>query len=279
MGIKKISVIMPSLNPGEFIEEALKSCLNQEELLEIIIIDGGSKNDTISRIKKFQEIHTNIQLIIEKDNGPSQALNKALLKVKGEFIAWLNSDDRFEDNSFQRSLSYFEKNQNCKILYGHGKHIDHKGSFIEYYPTFEPNIGIDKFQDGCFICQPTVLFRRQIIRDVGGFDENLKACFDFDLWLRIFKFYNLNDIGFVDAVQASTRLHKNTITNKQYWKANIESAIILNKYLGYVKYHWLEQAARFWSLTNDNTLNILQDSELNSYFENNLKNIYDNFFG
>ena len=84
MGINKISVIMPSLNSGEFIEEALRSCLNQDELLEIIIVDGGSENNTISRIKKFQEIHNNIHLIIEKDNGPSQALNKALLKVRVE---------------------------------------------------------------------------------------------------------------------------------------------------------------------------------------------------
>ena len=117
MGIKKISVIMPSLNSGEFIDEAIISCLNQDELLEIIIVDGGSENDTISRIEKFQEINSNIELIIENDNGPSQALNKGLLNAKGEFIAWLNSDDKFEINSFQRSLAYFNKNQNCKILY------------------------------------------------------------------------------------------------------------------------------------------------------------------
>ena len=165
--------------------------------------------------------------------------------VKGEFIAWLNSDDKFEENCFHRSLSYFDENQNCKLIYGHGKHIDQQGGFLEYYPTFEPNIGIDKFQDGCFICQPTICFRKNIIRDIGGFDENLKACFDFDFWLRIFKFYNSKDIGFVNAVQASTRIHQNTITNKKYWRVNIESAIILNKYLGYVKDHWLEQAARF----------------------------------
>ena len=76
-----------------------------------------SENDTISRIEKFQEINSNIELIIENYNGPSQALNKALLNAKGEFIAWLNSDDKFEINSFQRSLAYFNKNQNCKILY------------------------------------------------------------------------------------------------------------------------------------------------------------------
>ncbi len=278
MGINKISVIMPSLNAGEFIDEALRSCLYQEELLEIIIVDGGSENDTISRIKKFQEINSNIELIIEKDNGPSQALNKALLNVKGEFIAWLNSDDKFEINSFQRSLAYFDENQNCKILYGHGQHIDQGGNFIEYYPTFEPNIGIDKFQDGCFICQPTIMFRKNIIRDIGGFNENLKTCFDFDFWLRIFKFYNSSDIGFVNAVQASTRVHKNTITSKNYWRVNIESAIILNKYLGYVKDHWLEQAARFYVLNNkNNVLIFLLDKELNEYFENNLKIIYDNF--
>ena len=117
MGIKKISVIMPSLNSGEFIDEAIISFLNQDELLEIIIVDGGSENDTISRIEKLQEINSNIELIIENDNVPSQALNKALLNAKGEFIAWLNSDDKFEINSFQRSLAYFNKNQNCKILY------------------------------------------------------------------------------------------------------------------------------------------------------------------
>ncbi len=277
MSKNKISVIMPSLNSGEFIGEALRSCLNQDEILEIIIVDGGSENNTISRIKNFQEIHNNVQLIIEKDNGPSQALNKALLKVKGEFIAWLNSDDKFEINSFQRSLNYFDNNKYCKFLYGHGQHIDEKGRFIEYYPTFEPNIGIDKFQDGCFICQPTILFRKQVLEDIGGFNEKLKACFDFDFWLRIFKFYNPSDIGFVNAVQASTRLHKNTITNKKYWRVNIESAIILNTHLGYVKDHWLEQAARFFILNKKNAFNFLEDSELNSYFENNLKNIYDNF--
>ncbi len=278
MGRKNISVIMPSLNSGVFIEEALISCLNQEELLEIIIVDGGSKNDTISRIKKLQKNYANIHLIIEKDNGPAQALNKALLKVKGEFIAWLNSDDKYEINSFQRSLCYFDENQNCKILYGHGKHIDEQGSFLEYYPTFEPNVGIDKFQDGCFICQPTIMFRKQIFQDVGGFDENLKTCFDFDLWLRIFKFYNLNDIGFVKAVQASTRLHKKTISYKEYWRVNIESASILNKYLGYVKDHWLEQAARFIVL-NDKKKDFyfLEDSEIEKYLGINLKKIYNNF--
>ena len=276
MSCKKVSVIMPSLNSGIFIEEALNSCFSQDELLEIIIIDGGSEDDTISKIKKFQEKNNNIILINEKDNGPSQALNKALPLVKSEFIAWLNSDDKFESNSFKRSLDYFYENQDCKVLYGHGKHIDKSGSFIKYYPTFQPNVGIEKFQDGCFICQPTLIFKKEIIGDIGLFDENLKACFDFDFWLRIFKFYNLNVIGFVDAVQASSRLHKNTISLKQYWRANIESAMILNKYLGYAKDHWLEQAARFLVVNDrDNASNYLEYSNLNLHIKNNLKDKYN----
>lgn len=278
MKSKKISVIMPSLNSGFYIDEALKSCLSQDELSEIIIVDGGSENDTISRIKKFKEKYSNIKLIIEKDNGPAQALNKALLLVKSEFVAWLNSDDIFEENSFKRGINYFARNKNCKIMYGHGKHIDSKGNFIEYYPTFEPDIGIDKFQDGCFICQPTILFRKKVISDIGLLDENLKTCFDFDYWLRIFKFYDLEDIGFVNAVQASTRLHKNTISSKQYWRVNIESAIILNKYLGYSKKHWLEQAARFLVISNkNNAANFLENSDLNLSLNSDLKSTYKGF--
>ena len=115
-----------------------------------------------------------------------------------------------------------------------------------------------------------------IIRDVVGFDEKLKACFDFDFWLKIFKFYSLKDIGFVNAVQASTRMHKNTITNKQYWRVNIESAIILNKYLGFAKDHWLEQAARFIVLKKkNNAKGYLEKTDLNKNLKENTKKIYN----
>ena len=276
MSIEKISVIMPSLNAEKFIDEAIKSCINQKELLELIIIDGYSVDNTISIIKKWQLENKKIRLISEKDKGPAEALNKALELSRGEFIAWLNSDDKFENNCFSRALNYFNYNINCKFLYGHGKHIDSNGQFIEYYPTFEPYVCINHFQNGCFISQPTTLFKKEILNNIGVFDPDLEACFDFDLWLRIFKFYDLSEIGFVDAIQASTRIHDNTITKKKYWRVNLESAIVLDRNLGNSKKHWLEQAIRFLLINNKNSaIGYLENSDLNYIINDKIKKKYN----
>ena len=147
MLLDKVSVIMPSLNPDRFINEAIQSCLDQENLLEIIIVDGGSDISKLSKLENWQNKNNKIKLIIENDTGPAEALNKALLLANGEFIAWLNTDDKFSDGAFRRSLNYFENNKGCLFLYGHGQHINESGEFIEYYPSFKPHYGINQFQN------------------------------------------------------------------------------------------------------------------------------------
>ena len=278
MSNKIISVLMPSLNNATFIDEAICSCLEQRELLEVIIFDGGSCDKAISRIKYWTKKDNRIKLYIEADSGPSEALNKALSIAKGDYIGWLNSDDKYEQNALKRGLNKLEENKNLKIVYGHGQHIDSLGRFIEYYPTLPPYSGIKKFQDGCFICQPTVLFRKEIFHEVGKFDISIKTCFDFDLWLKVFQKYNYKEIGFVDDIQASSRLHKNTITDKQYWRINIESYYLLNKYLGVAKDHWLEQAARILVINKKtDAIGYLERSEANKFLDENQKVIYNNY--
>ena len=96
------------------------------------------------------------------------------------------------------------------------------------------------------------------------------------MWLRIFDKYTESDIGFVDGIQASTRMHENTITNKQYWRVNIESAYLLEKYLGKAKKHWLEQAARFIVLKQkNNAKGYLEKTYLNKNLKENTKKIYN----
>ena len=276
MLLDKVSVIMPSLNPDRFINEAIQSCLDQENLLEIIIVDGGSDISKLSKLENWQNKNNKIKLIIENDTGPAEALNKALLLANGEFIAWLNTDDKFSDGAFRRSLNYFENNKGCLFLYGHGQHINESGEFIEYYPSFKPHYGINQFQNGCFICQPTIFFRKEILYKIGNFDTNLKTCFDFELWLRIFRTYQDFQIGFIDAIQASTRLHEKTITSKNYWRVNLESALILDKYLGKAESHWIEQAARFLVKEKKNfAMGYLEKSDINKLVNNNLRKDYN----
>ena len=270
-----VSVVMPSLNSGIFIEEAIISCIEQKELLELIIMDGGSKKKTLSIIKKYALNDKRIKFYIEEDRGPADAINKAIKLAKGKYIGWLNSDDKYEKNSLKRSLDSFDKNKNLKMIYGHGKHIDESGSFLNFYPSLKPEVGIDKFQDGCYICQPTVIFKKELFNEVGYLNEKLKTCFDFEFWLRIFKKDSKNEIGFLNNIQAYTRLHKNSITTTKVWESNIESSIILSKYLGFTSDHWITQAVRSIILKDkEEAINYLENSYLNKLLNRNLRSIY-----
>ena len=161
------------------------------------------------------------------------------------------------------------------MIYGYGKHIDESGKFLNFYPSLNPEVGINKFQDGCYICQPTVLFKKELFNEIGYLNDKLITCFDFEYWLRIFRKYSKNEIGFLNSVQAYTRLHKNSITSTKVWESNIESAIILSKHLGSTSEHWITQAVRHSILKNKNeALNYLENSNLNKLLNRNLRFIY-----
>lgn len=102
----KISIVTPSYNQGQFIEQTIKSVLNQDyKNYEHIIIDGGSTDNTIDILKKYKHLIW----ISEKDAGQSNAINKGFSMAKGEIFAWLNSDDYYEENIFKSIATYFKR--------------------------------------------------------------------------------------------------------------------------------------------------------------------------
>lgn len=90
---------MPCLNSKKYLVNSIKSGLDQEECLELLIADGGSTDDSISTIQKWSAIDKHVRLISVKDNGPSDALNKAFNAARGIYIGWLNSDDLYLPNT------------------------------------------------------------------------------------------------------------------------------------------------------------------------------------
>ena len=113
----KISIVTPSFNQAEFIEETILSVLNQKyPNLEYIIIDGGSSDGTIDIIKKYEDKIA--YWISEKDDGQSYAINKGLQRSTGEIISWLNSDDIFSNNALYTIASAFKKFQSPLIVGG-----------------------------------------------------------------------------------------------------------------------------------------------------------------
>ncbi|WP_440590422.1 glycosyltransferase family 2 protein [Parvularcula maris] len=230
---------MPSLNQAQFVRQAVESVFSQrQDALELIVADGGSSDGTLDVLEELSRSHPRLVWSSQADTGPAQAINRALSQAEGEFIGWLNSDDLYASQMMEKALSLFEDHPELVMVYGHGQHIDGEGDLIGDYPTLPPPIEPQRFHAGCPICQPTVVFKSTLLEEVGFLDEELKASFDFDYWLRVFGAYP-GRIGFVDGVQAYSRLHDDCITRNARRRVATEGLIVTKRHLGSSSVHWL----------------------------------------
>jgi len=235
-----LSIIMPSYNQARFIEESIDSVFNQTVPfdVELIVSDGGSEDGTVDILKTKAARNPNLRWVSEDDTGPANALNKALAKTRGTLIGWLNSDDLYTDKTFTRVHEYFDANSDKIMVYGQGEHTDVTGKTIARYPTQKPEAGFEALRNGCYICQPTVFFKRTLYTLQGPLDETYKAAFDFEYWMRAFKQFN-GRIGFIDDVLAQSRLHDDCITQKMRGLVAHDGARATAQYFGHAPIHWL----------------------------------------
>ncbi len=239
MTAQLVSILMPTLNQAEFIAAAIQSVLSQScENLELIIMDGGSSDATASIVDELAAQDTRIRFYSQADSGPAQALNRALMQARGTVIGWLNSDDLYVEGAVGSALAFLDTNPDVLMVYGDGEHVDKAGVPFERYPTLPANTPISAFSQGCFICQPTVFFRRTMTLLLGQFDESLKCSFDFEYWLRAFKAFP-DRIGYLNRVQAQTRFYEGTITMKQRRSVALEGVQVLHRHLGEAPKEWL----------------------------------------
>jgi len=234
-----VTIIMPSLNQVQFLGDAIKSVVTQDyEKLELIIIDGGSTDGTLDLLAQRKKSEPRLRFYSDPDDGPADALNKGFSKARGTILGWLNADDLFAANAISRAMEIFSANSDLVMVYGHGQHIDHSGKVIGDYPTKTPATEIEQFREGCFICQPTVFMTRTARFLLGELDTSLKTAFDFDYWLRAFTAFT-GRIGFVDEVQAYSRLHNDCITRRMRQEVAIEGMQVIARHLGNAPGHWL----------------------------------------
>ncbi len=181
-----ISIITPSFNQGRYIERTILSVLNQGyENLEYIVIDGGSTDNTIDILKKYND-QINFW-VSEKDRGQSHALNKGLAKASGDIIAWINSDDWYDQDVFNAVAGHFETTGadvvagNCTMVY----EDDPQMNFVDKPGRIDLRRLLRYWQP--FFCppQPSIFFKRSLLQTVGPVDERLTYAMDLDLWLRM----------------------------------------------------------------------------------------------
>lgn len=233
-----ISIAMPSYNQGTFIESSVGSVLKQDyQHVELIVQDGGSADSTIYVLEQVSLNDTRLQLASKRDAGPADAINKAFSKVRGEIIGWLNSDDLYCADTIAKVVQAFDQNPDWIMCYGHGEHIDAFDKVLGRYPTQKPEVGLDGFSSGCFICQPTVFFKTPMLTLLGNLDASLKTAFDYDFWMRAFKAFP-DRIGFIDDVLAQSRLHEDCITQRMRETVALEGLALGQRHLGRAQMHW-----------------------------------------
>ncbi|MBI5118031.1 glycosyltransferase [Candidatus Poribacteria bacterium] len=177
-----ISVVIPSFNQGDFIGETLESIRRQRyAAIEVIVMDGGSTDDTSSVVGSFGDMVT--IYVSEPDKGQSHAINKAIRLARGSIIAWQNSDDVFVDqNAFQQAEEAI-RSGNADIVYGDTAIIDGRSRVIRMRYGMPPSLPFF-INYRMFIANQSAFMSRTVVEKIGCFDESLHYAMDVEFYLR-----------------------------------------------------------------------------------------------
>ena len=205
--LPKISIITPSFNQGDFIEETIRSVLDQDyPMLEYLVFDGGSTDNTIQILKKYERY---LVWVSRADRGQSDALNQGFRQASGEILAFINSDDRYEPGALHRVGEFMMRHPNAHWVTGKCRVIDTGGRETRKPITAYKNfwLGMRSYRVLCvldYISQPATFWRRSVIERVGLFDENLDYSMDYDYSLRVGQYFRL---WVINDYLASFRVH------------------------------------------------------------------------
>jgi len=187
-----LSVIIPTYNRASFLTEAIDSVLAQDSwrgasgasgAFELIVIDDGSEDGTRGLVESYGE---RLRCEAHPHRGVSAARNAGLRSARGEFIAFLDSDDIWLKDKVRLQLNYFETFPETMALtteevwVRNGRRVNPMAKHLKYSGWV-----FDKFLPRCLLSLSAAMFRRRVFEELGGFDESLPACEDYDFGLRL----------------------------------------------------------------------------------------------
>jgi glycosyltransferase involved in cell wall biosynthesis len=226
-----VTVVTPSFNQGAFIAETIESVLGQDyPHLEYIIIDGGSTDNTLSIIRRY-EADPRLSWLSEPDRGMAHALNKGFARSRGEIMGWLNSDDVYIGQPISATIDYFLRHPQVIIVYGNVIDTAEDGT-----PTGrmmgEPFDLIKTLSDRTPIPQPGAFWRRALWEKIGGLREDLHYAMDIEYWIRASR---QGELHFVPGIRATYRHHPTSKTVSQDPLAWVERRKIAEELLNQPK--------------------------------------------
>jgi glycosyltransferase involved in cell wall biosynthesis len=203
-----VSIVTPSFNQGEFIADAIDSVLAQDyPAIEYIVMDGGSTDSTLDVLRSYGD---RIRWTSGPDGGQSDAIHRGFLAGSGEYIAWLNSDDRYVPGAISSAVSELAVEPSAGLVYGWAEYLDRAGAVTGRCMEIEP-WNLQRLVEVIdFVAQPASLFRRDAYLAVGGLDPTLHYAMDYDLWIRLGSRY---PVRFLPHVMAQARIYGDTKTS------------------------------------------------------------------
>jgi glycosyltransferase involved in cell wall biosynthesis len=183
-----VSTIITTYNHAQFLPEAIESALGQTiRPAEVIVVDDGSTDDPGAVVSRYSEV----QLIRQPNQGLAAARNTGWLAARGRYVIFLDADDRLLPEALASNLRCFDKRPECAFVYGGYYYIDAGGRYLSSHPV--DLIGEDAYEcflkGNCVAMHATVMYRRDCLEEVGGFDARLRCCEDYELYLRLARRY------------------------------------------------------------------------------------------
>ena len=200
--LPKVSIVTPSFNQASFLEQTLRSVLEQDyPNLEYIVIDGGSSDGSLEIIHKYADRLAYWQS--QPDQGQTDAINQGFARASGEILAWLNSDDLLLPGAVSAAVRALQAHPEAAMVYGDALLINAEGKTIGKFPAAQTDYR--KLRRGyVHIPQQASFFRADLWQQVAPLDVSFYFAMDYDLWVRLAA---LAPLVYVPELWAAFRLH------------------------------------------------------------------------
>lgn len=213
--MSKVSVVLPVFNSESYLTDAVQSLLSQtHQDLEIIAIDDGSTDSSLSILSRFARQDSRLRVIMRKNTGIETALNEGIDAARSEFIARMDSDDVAAPDRVTRQVEYLRSHDRVVLLGGAYRLIDGAGRYLTTLTPPPDNATLQAYalSGRNPFCHSLVMMRREAFYRAGGYREDLPAAEDLDLWLRMGEIGELACLGHV---LLDYRLHANSISERR----------------------------------------------------------------
>jgi glycosyltransferase involved in cell wall biosynthesis len=252
------TIVTPSFNYAQFLGECLNSVVKQEEVtFEHLIFDGGSTDETLEVLARY----SHARVVSEPDRGMSDAINKGFRAATGEWVMWLNSDDRLLPGALAAVKAFAAKHPDADVIYGCWNFVDREGAFQRRMTLFPYSQNMMLYM-GCYVGSTAAFYRRRTVIDEGHcLNVDFRYVMDGEFYAR------LGALGkrfvYFPRVLADFRLHGENLSMRNHGAKGADEWLKLQKQFAESR-AYRRAYGKIWFL--DENLNVLVDSLFYLFF-------------